>query len=45
MQPQTEPTAIARTRQPALDGDEDDLYRRHNRDLQRAVARVVPRTT
>jgi RNA polymerase sigma factor (sigma-70 family) len=41
MQPQTEPTAIARTRQRALHGDEDDLYRRHNRDLQRAVARVV----
>src|SRR5438874_1559007 len=35
MQPPTEP------RQAALRGDEDALYRRHHRDLQRAVAHAV----
>src|SRR5215207_3889120 len=39
MQPRTEPTLA--TRPPAACGDEEDLYRRHHRDLQRAVAHVV----
>lgn len=41
MQPPTEPTAAAPTRHRAPHGDEDELYRRHHRELQRAVARVV----
>jgi DNA-directed RNA polymerase specialized sigma24 family protein len=40
MQPRTEPTPAAAL-PPALQGDEADLYRRHHRDLHRAVARVV----
>ena len=38
MQPPTEPTPTA---PPAPRGDEDRLYRRHHRDLHRAVARAV----
>lgn len=37
MQPPTEPTTLS----PALRGDEAELYRRHHRDLHRAVAHVV----
>jgi hypothetical protein len=33
------PNAPATTAKPH--GDEDELYRRHHRDLKRAVARVV----
>src|SRR5215211_1202309 len=40
MQPPTEPTPSAAL-PPAPRGDETDLYRRHHRDLHRAVARVV----
>lgn len=36
MQPRTEPRTAAVPR-----GDEDELYRRHHRDLERAVARAV----
>jgi DNA-directed RNA polymerase specialized sigma24 family protein len=43
MQPPTEPS-IATATIAALRGDEDDLYRRHHRDLERAVARVVNAT-
>jgi DNA-directed RNA polymerase specialized sigma24 family protein len=39
MQPRTEATSA--TRPPAVCGDEEELYRRHHRDLQRAVAHVV----
>src|SRR5436309_15719686 len=39
MQPRTEPTPAASP--PAACGDEEELYRRHHRDLQRAVAHVV----
>ena len=38
MQPPTEPTSTAA---PAPHGDEDRLYRQHDRELHRAVARVV----
>ncbi|MDQ5831966.1 MAG: hypothetical protein M3550_02770 [Actinomycetota bacterium] len=41
MQPPTEPTTAATTTHAASYGDEGDLYRRHHRDLVRAVARVV----
>ncbi|HYN51967.1 MAG TPA: hypothetical protein VES62_13675 [Thermoleophilaceae bacterium] len=37
----TEPTTAATTTHAASHGDEGDLYRRHHRDLVRAVARVV----
>jgi RNA polymerase sigma factor (sigma-70 family) len=37
MQPPTEPTPAA----PPSRGDEEDLYRRHHRDLQHAVAHAV----
>lgn len=40
MQPPTEPTPSAAL-PPAPRGDESDLYRRHHRDLHRAVAHVV----
>jgi RNA polymerase sigma factor (sigma-70 family) len=40
MQPPTEPTPSAAL-PPAPQGDEADLYRRHHRDLHRAVAHVV----
>jgi DNA-directed RNA polymerase specialized sigma24 family protein len=40
MQPPTEPTTTAAQRRPAR-GDEDELYRRHHRDLHRAVAHAV----
>ena len=40
MQPPTEPRPAAPV-PPALRGDEAELYRRHHRDLHRAVARVV----
>jgi DNA-directed RNA polymerase specialized sigma24 family protein len=39
MQPRTEP--ILATRPTAACGDEEELYRRHHSDLQRAVAHVV----
>jgi DNA-directed RNA polymerase specialized sigma24 family protein len=39
MQPRTESTLA--TRPPDACGDEEELYRRHHRDLQRAVAHVV----
>jgi RNA polymerase sigma factor (sigma-70 family) len=41
MQPRTEPSATALARHRAPLGDEAELYRRHHRDLERAVARVV----
>jgi DNA-directed RNA polymerase specialized sigma24 family protein len=41
MQPPTEPTTTAAQRRLARHGDEDELYRRHHRDLQRAVAHAV----
>ena len=41
MQPPTEPTSAATPRQPKSRDDEDELYRRHHRDLERAVARAV----
>jgi RNA polymerase sigma factor (sigma-70 family) len=41
MQPRPEPDAPATTTVPPPRGDEGDLYRRHHRDLERAVARVV----
>ncbi len=41
MQPPIEPTTAATTTHAASHGDEGDLYRRHHRDLVRAVARVV----
>jgi hypothetical protein len=41
MQPPTEPTTAATTTHAASHGDEADLYRRHHRDLARAVARAV----
>ena len=41
MQPPTEPTRRDHSAAAAPRGDEDDLYRRHHRDLQRAVARAV----
>jgi DNA-directed RNA polymerase specialized sigma24 family protein len=41
MQPPTEPIGIAPARHRAPHGDEDELYRRHHHELQRAVARVV----
>jgi DNA-directed RNA polymerase specialized sigma24 family protein len=40
MQPPTEPTPSAAL-PPKRQGDEADLYRRHHRDLHRAVAHVV----
>ena len=39
MQPPTEPAPAAG--QPVARGDEEELYRRHHRDLHRAVAHVV----
>jgi len=41
MQHRTEPTTAVTNAQAASHGDEGDLYRRHHRDLERAVARVV----
>lgn len=41
MQPPTDPTTAGQARRPEPRGDEDALYRRHHRDLRRAVARVV----
>jgi len=41
MQPSPEPDASATTTVALPRGDEGDLYRRHHRDLERAVARVV----
>jgi DNA-directed RNA polymerase specialized sigma24 family protein len=41
MQPPTEPTRQALGRRAPLRGDEDELYRRHHRDLHRAVAHAV----
>jgi DNA-directed RNA polymerase specialized sigma24 family protein len=41
MQPSSEPDAPATTTVVPPRGDEDDLYRRHHRELERAVARVV----
>jgi DNA-directed RNA polymerase specialized sigma24 family protein len=41
MQPPTEPTSAERPQKPVARGDEDDLYRRHHRDLHRAVAHAV----
>jgi hypothetical protein len=41
MQPSPEPDAPATTTVAPLRGDEHELYRRHHRDLERAVARVV----
>ena len=41
MQPPTEPTNDRPHQQPPPRGDEDQLYRQHHRDLQRAVARAV----
>ena len=41
MQPPTDPTRQAPGGRPPLRGDEGDLYRRHHRDLHRAVAHAV----
>jgi DNA-directed RNA polymerase specialized sigma24 family protein len=41
MQPPTEPTPAAAQQGPAPRGDENELYRRHHRDLHRAVAHAV----
>jgi DNA-directed RNA polymerase specialized sigma24 family protein len=41
MQPPTEPAPAAQQLRPAPRGDEDELYRRHHRDLHRAVADAV----
>ncbi len=41
MQPPNKKTSAVPHRQPAPRGDEDQLYRQHHRDLNRAVARVV----
>ncbi len=41
MQPPTEPTPASAPQQPVPRGDEDELYRRHHHNLQRAVARAV----
>jgi hypothetical protein len=42
MQPPTEPTpATVTKRRPVPRGDEDELYRRHHRELHRAVALAV----
>jgi DNA-directed RNA polymerase specialized sigma24 family protein len=41
MQPPTEPTGTKPTSHQALHGDEDELFRRHHRELVRAVASVV----
>lgn len=41
MQPPTEPTATAPARHRGPQGDEDELYRRHHRELEVAVACVV----
>jgi DNA-directed RNA polymerase specialized sigma24 family protein len=41
MQPPTEPTSAPPQQRPPPRGDEDGLYRRHHRELHRAVARVV----
>jgi DNA-directed RNA polymerase specialized sigma24 family protein len=41
MQPPTERLTITPTRHRALRGDEDELYRRHHRELERIVAGVV----
>jgi RNA polymerase sigma factor (sigma-70 family) len=41
MQPPTGPSTTATSTIAAPRGDEDDLYRRHHRDLERAVARAV----
>src|SRR4051794_35494561 len=41
MQPPTEPERTTAPRRPEPHGDEDVLYRRHHRDLQRAVAHAV----
>ena len=41
MQPPTEPAPARPQQRPAPCGDEDELYRRHHRDLHRAVAHAV----
>jgi DNA-directed RNA polymerase specialized sigma24 family protein len=41
MQPPTEPAPAEQQERPAPRGDEDELYRRHCRDLQRAVAHAI----
>jgi DNA-directed RNA polymerase specialized sigma24 family protein len=41
MQPPTDPSAPEISTDAGPRGDEGDLYRRHHRDLERAVARVV----
>jgi DNA-directed RNA polymerase specialized sigma24 family protein len=41
MQPPTELPGAERLQRPGPRGDEDELYRRHHRDLQRAVAHAV----
>jgi DNA-directed RNA polymerase specialized sigma24 family protein len=41
MQPPPEPTSAAQPQKPVARGDEDELYRRHHRDLHRAVAHAV----
>jgi DNA-directed RNA polymerase specialized sigma24 family protein len=41
MQPRTEPTPAVRRVRSSPYGDEDQLYRRHHRDLHRAVAHAV----
>src|SRR3954454_10972487 len=41
MQPPTELPRAERLQRPGPRGDEDELYRRHHRDLHRAVAHAV----
>ena len=41
MQPPTELPRAERLQRPGARGDEDELYRRHHRDLHRAVAHAV----
>jgi DNA-directed RNA polymerase specialized sigma24 family protein len=41
MQPPTEPTSAEAPGRPTSRGDEDELYRRHQRDLEHAVAHAV----
>ena len=41
MQPQTEPSPAVRRDRSSPCGDEGELYRRHHRDLHRAVAHAV----
>src|SRR5215218_2997908 len=41
MQPPTESAPAGHPHRPAPRGDEDELYRRHNRGLHRAVAHAV----